>query len=576
MTDQPDGPAGAHAASAGGPPPAPSAWQRALARFGYRRPARPDQPLRELLVPPFPGEPGGPEPRLPSSGFGLTPVQQMRLVRAASWLGPLLVAVFAGVLRLIHLGQPNAVIFDETYYPKDAWSLLHHGFETAWPKDADKLLVGHPPSAPLGNEAAYVAHPPLGKWVMALGEAVFGMHPFGWRFMTALLGTLAVLLVCRIGRRLFRSTFLGCVAGLLLALDGLAFVMSRTALLDGVLMFWVLAAFGCLLVDRDRSRARLADAVGDEPDDARASTVRLGWRPWRIAAGLCLGAACATKWNGMFFLVAFAVMAVLWDSGARRLAGSSRPYRAALLRDALPAFLSTAVLAFAVYVVSWSGWIFTSGGYYRQWGAQHPASSGWGWVPDWVRSLWYYQYSVYQFNANLHTPHNYQSNPWSWLVVGRPVSFYYEQVGQGTSGCTAHQCAQEVLAIGTPALWWVSIPALIYVLWRWVFRRDWRAGALLCAVAAGYLPWFHYQARTIFYFYAVAFVPFLCLAVAMALGALIGPARASDTRRAWGTAIAGVVVAAVALNFIYFYPILTGGTLPMDAWRARMWLPTWI
>ena len=71
--------------------------------------------------------------------------------------------------------------------------------------------------------------------------------------MTALLGTLSVLMLCRIGRRLFRSTFLGCLAGALLAVDGLHFVMSRTALLDLVLMFFVVAAFGCLLIDRDRS-----------------------------------------------------------------------------------------------------------------------------------------------------------------------------------------------------------------------------------------------------------------------------------------------------------------------------------
>jgi 4-amino-4-deoxy-L-arabinose transferase-like glycosyltransferase len=97
-------------------------------------------------------------------------------------------------------------------------------------------------------------HPPLGKETIAVGEWLFGLTPFGWRLMVAILGSLAILMTARIARRMTRSNLLGCVAGLLLALDGLEFVMSRTALLDISVMFWVLAAFGCLLIVRDRSR----------------------------------------------------------------------------------------------------------------------------------------------------------------------------------------------------------------------------------------------------------------------------------------------------------------------------------
>jgi dolichyl-phosphate-mannose--protein O-mannosyl transferase len=547
------------------PIPAGTAWQRALGRFGYA--AGPNQtPLRERLVPPFR------KPALSLSGLlGMPPVS----ARVSGWLGAVLIALFAGVLRFWNLGRPNQVIFDETYYPKDAWSLLRNGYETGWPKDADKLLTGATPSVHMGDDPSYIVHPPLGKWMIAAGEWVFGMGPFGWRFSTALLGTLAVLMLARIARRLFRSTLLGCVAAALLSLDGLEFVMSRTALLDLILMFWVLAAFGCLLVDRDRMRGLLADAVGERPNDAIAARVNLGWRPWRIAAGLCLGAACATKWNGLYILAAFGLLTVLWDVGARRLAGARRPWRAALTRDAAPAFASTVVLSVAVYVVSWSGWLFTKGGYNRNWADTHDGGFV-SFVPGPLRALWDYHRQMYDFHTHLSADHDYQSNPWSWLVLGRPVSYYYETVGQGKDGCGAKECAREVLALGTPALWWAAVPALLFVLYQWAARRDWRAGAILCGVAAGYLPWFMYQDRTIFYFYAVVFVPFLCLAVTMALGALIGPEEASDTRRAWGTAIAGVVVAAVALNFIYFYPIYSGGMLPSDAWHDRMWFNTWI
>lgn len=558
-------------------------WQARLRRFGYVPRQRPG--VRQRLDPPFPR----PDTRL-GSLFGISPDAVARISRWAAWGGPILVALLAGVLRFWQLGSPHAVIFDETYYAKDAWSLLHHGYEGTWPENANDKILGDPQSIPLSPDGSYVVHPPVGKWIIALGEGLFGLNPFGWRFMMAVLGTLSVLMLCRIGRRLLRSTVLGCLAGGLMAVDGLHFVMSRTALLDLVLMFWVLAAFGCLLVDRDKSRARLADALPPlDPDSPRqagevrtdatiADRMRLGWRPWRLLAGVCLGLGFATKWNGLYILAAFGILTVLWDMGARRTAGASRPFKMMLRRDALPAFVSLPVVTLVTYVAAWSGWFATAGGYFRDWADKQGAAGPWGWLPGPLRSLWHYEHEVYEFHVNLTSGHTYQSNPWSWLVLGRPVSYFYESPKAGKDGCTdqADGCAREVLALGTPLLWWAACLALLYVLYRWFFRRDWRAGAILCGVAAGYLPWFAYQERTIFLFYAVVFVPFLCLALAMAAGALAGPPGVTDRRRTVGVVSIGVVCLLIVWNFIYFWPIYTGQTIPMDAWRQRMWFDTWI
>ncbi|KRV48861.1 hypothetical protein AQ490_23680 [Wenjunlia vitaminophila] len=547
----------------------PASWQRKLLRFGYA--PRPGTPVRERLVPPMP------DPRRMLEGWGANPALARRLAWCSGWAGPLLVAVVAGFLRFRNLGQPREVIFDETYYAKDAWSLLHLGYEGTWGegKKVNAEILDPTPTISLDPAASYIVHPPVGKWTIAIGEWMFGLEPFGWRFMPALLGTLSVLMLCRIGRRLFRSTALGCLAGGLLAVDGLHFVMSRTALLDVVVMFWVLAAFGCLLVDRDAARARLAGALpGDLPDDAVGARLWLGWRPWRVAAGVCLGLAAATKWNGFFVLAAFGVLTVLWDVGSRRVAGARSAFRSVLLRDAPLAFASLVPVALAVYVASWAGWFATDGGYFRGWASDHPSP-----LPNFLdplRSLWHYHSEMYDFHKSLEEPHTYESNPWSWLVLGRPVSYYYDDPRQGFDGCEVERCAREVLGIGTPLLWWTAVVALGYLLFRWALRRDWRAGAILCGVGAGYLPWFMYQNRTIFLFYAVVFVPFLCLAVAMALGALLGPARASEQRRMWGAVAAGVVVLLIVWNFIYFHPIFTGETIPVDGWRDRMWLDTWI
>ncbi len=293
------------------------------------------------------------------------------------------------------------------------------------------------------------------------------------------------------------------------------------------------------------------------------------------------------------YLAAFGVMIVLWDVGSRRLAGARHPWRSTLLRDAPWAFLSTVPVAVGVYVASWAGWFSHSGtysqttgwrhsGYFRHWaeteGGQSPDGLFAG-VLNPLRSLWHYERQVWDFNTTLSSPHTYQSNPWSWLVQSRPVSYFYESPGAGNDGCpidTADKCAREVLALGTPLLWWAGCAALVYLLYRWALRRDWRAGAILGAVAAGYLPWFMWQERTIFVFYAVVFVPFLCLAVAMMIGAILGPPGSPERRRVVGAVAAGTLVLLIAWNFIYFFPIYTGQAIPMDAWRNRMWFDTWI
>ncbi|HMD91370.1 MAG TPA: phospholipid carrier-dependent glycosyltransferase, partial [Trebonia sp.] len=174
------------------------------------------------------------------------------------WVGPLLVTAFAAFFRFNRLVIPRALIFDETYYAKDGWSILQHGVEWNLVQNANQLITaGHTNifQACSGTGCGeFVVQPPVGKLLIAVGEWLYGLNSVGWRVAPAFFGSLAILVMCRVARRVTRSTLLGCVAGLLLSLDGLEFVLSRTGILDIFLMFFVLAAFGCLVVDRDVSR----------------------------------------------------------------------------------------------------------------------------------------------------------------------------------------------------------------------------------------------------------------------------------------------------------------------------------
>jgi dolichyl-phosphate-mannose--protein O-mannosyl transferase len=494
------------------------------------------------------------------------------------WLGPLLVTAFGAFLRFDRLRVPRALIFDETYYAKDAWSILNHGVELNLVGNANAVIAaGHADifASCNGTSACgeYVVQPEVGKLLIAAGEWLFGLNSFGWRFASAVFGSLAILLMCRIARRMTRSTLLGCVAGLLMALDGLEFVLSRTGILDIFLMFFVLAAFGAVVIDRDISREMLAEGVARR-EGGRAGP-RLGIRRWRVAAGIFLGLAVATKWDAVWYIIGFAALGTAWDIGARRTAGLACFVRGAA-REAGWLPVTFVVIPLAVYLASWSGWFATSTGYDRDYARQHGVTIP---VISDLYSLFEYHLQAIQFGVGLRASHPYQSQPWDWLAVTRPVAFFY-QCYTGPVAGPSHYCpkgytgpewSQEVLAIGTPAIWWGSMLALLFCLGWWLLHRDWRAGAVLCGIAAGWLPWFPLVSRTKFYYYAAEFEPFLILAIVLCLGLILGPATATALRRSAGALIAGAYLLTVLLMFWYFYSILAGQVIPYHDWYSHMW-----
>ncbi|TDQ45608.1 dolichyl-phosphate-mannose--protein mannosyltransferase [Actinorugispora endophytica] len=566
------------------------------------------------------------------------------------WVAALVVAAFAGALRFIRLGDPAQVYFDETYYAKDAFGLREYGAEHETLENADALLAQGLHEIFTGG-GDFVVHPPLGKWLIAAGDSAWGLLPFGevmtptgWRLAAALFGTLSVLLLVRIALRMTRSVLLGASAGLIMALDGLHFTMSRIAMVDIFLTFLILAGFGCLVIDRDRTRARLAAATeaglgtvngvavawwetlsgvsarlargadpaygGDGPyepspkpwarvtarlaaaaadrlDTARSAdriAVRwLGVRWWRIAAGVCLGLACGTKWSALFFVAAFGLLTVAWDYGARRSVGQRRAGPRWLVVDAVPAFFQTVGVGAVFYLATWSGWLLGPNGWGRDWSLENPTAltaalpSPLRPVVDALRSLWEYHWQIWNFHSGLSADHDYASRPWEWIVMRTPVAFYYDG---DTTECGASSCSSAILSLGTPAVWWLSIPACLVLLGWWVTYRDWRAGAVLLGVAAGWLPWFAYPDRTMFAFYALPMLPFLVLALVLTLGLLMGPdvdhRDFSLRSRIIGGVVYGVVLLLVIANFAYLYPVLSAEVIPYEEWADRMWFSTWI
>lgn len=498
------------------------------------------------------------------------------------WLAPALIVLVAGILRFYNLAHPNAIVFDETYYAKDAYSYVHYGYELSWSKDANASFAAGHPSGLLTDSPEYVVHPPLGKWMIAAGMAIFGdNNPFGWRVSAAVIGTLSVALIAYVGWLLFRSMTVATIAALLAAVDGLMLVESRLALLDIFQMFWILATFACLVLDRIQARRVLARHIAEAARQNGGVLPPMPWGPsmglrlWRFAAGVCAGAAVGVKWNSLFFIAAMGLLTVFWDINARRIVGLNKWGLTALVRDGIPAFFQMIGVGLLVYLSTWAGWFQSSNAYFRRWAVENPGK-GVMWLPEDLRSLWEYHVSAFKFHSGLSSPHTYSSQAWQWLVLGRPTSYYYESPKLGSSGCTVKSCSEAILNIGNPAIWWAFIPAIIVALLVLVLKRDWRFGALLVVFGAGYFPWFMYPTRTMFYFYALSFEPFLILLLAGVLGLALSGARGSVLRARLGVTLVAIYLVGVLMLSAYFMPLWTAQVIPYEQWYSHMWFKSWI
>jgi len=401
------------------------------------------------------------------------------------------ITLMAFLLRIFHLSTPKGLVFDEIYYVDGARDYLKYGVEVT--KGAPEFIV----------------HPPVGKWLIAAGIKLFGNQEFGWRIAVAVAGTFTVYLTARIAQRIFHENKWATLSALLMTLDGLNLVMSRTALLDIFLTLFILLAVNSWLKGK------------------------------YLRFAIYLGLAMGSKWSALYFVAAFLITELVINRNILRT-------------------VRIGITSLGIYILTWFGWFTSTLGWDRN-AKSNPISS-----------LIYYHKEMLGFHTGLTEKHSYQANPWNWIVMGRPTSFFYES----PKGCGTKSCAQEVLAIGTPILWWLGAIALLFLigvnLHNFAMRElDMAALIPFLGIVAGYLPWFFFQKRTVFTFYAIAFEPFLILAIVL----LAKIAYEYDERLKYVIALA---VIAIAINFIYFYPIFTGTITTYDAWYSRMWWSSWI
>ena len=526
------------------------------------------------------------------------------------------ITAFAFLLRLFSPIMPDIASHPLSWPPVRVWGLGHpyqspNGYifdEVYFAQDACKDLVGmdyldpEPPLAKLFIAAGIVVGGtwmhydqgrtiPAGKTCEAEGTLP-GFGTWGWRLASLVFGTALVPLIYVIALRIWPDRFFATTAALLMTFDGMSFVQSRIGMIDAVALALLLLAYWVFHLHRD------------------ARTNRQWW--WTLTAlGLTLGLSVAAKWTTLAALGTMVmVMAGGWLLNKVRLeTGSGWSLGSEAWRSLAPVgprdrlvrayvyLVFLFVIPAAVYTLSYFRYnsiphcsSVTSAG--LEVPATCPASSppapalrlsrvGPIWIPTgldpgaYIHQMVVHDQWAYDYHAHLTATHTYGSPWYSWPFLLRPVAYYYQD-NLGAADISHEVLRAEVFNLGNPAIWWASIPALIYCGIYAVRRRRYAPALILLAFLAAWLP-FSRVTRVMFLYHMFGGLPFMMLALSFALAQL----RKSQFRLSFGNsalpvlegrhlAVAWILV--VVVVFIYFYPMWSGLPISSSDWTQRIWL----
>ncbi len=526
------------------------------------------------------------------------------------WFGICLFGIwlFSVGVRFWGLGRFNTLVFDEVYYAKFAHQYLSH-------------------------QPFFDGHPPLSKYIIAisiwLGEQVpFGQAekngltgglyaPWTYRWLNALTGSFLPLVIAGVAYQLLHRQSYALIAALLAALDGLLLVESRYALNNVyLLIFGLVGWWGLLLALNTQPRA-----------DSGSETLALRRAGWLVLAGVGFGASASIKWNGLWFLLgAYGLWCVAqglawlprlfsrlssrrprgqrleelspaWDDtdspDSRSPAGPPSPLQRLAQLHGWQVGLYLGVVPFVTYALEWIPHLTLN------------AKQGY-WQDFWALQDEILSYHLHVGNGP--TVHPYCSPWYSWLVMWRPVAYFYQVTGKGDPLPTeqslpptnGEQVIYDVHAMGNPILWWLSTIAIalclvivIGLLVQWVqgqrrgatatassmgaIARQWQLQPteqwlvifLLVNYAAQLLPWARVTRCAFLYHYMGAY-----LFASLALAWLLDRWLRSDRPSLRYIGIATLMV--IGLAFLYWLPIYLGLPISPDEFNRLMWLKSWI
>ena len=395
------------------------------------------------------------------------------------------------VRRLDHM---HSTYFDEIYYPRTAYEFIHSLDVYEW------------------------THPPLGKVIISWGIQLFGMTPFGWRFMNVMSGILALIPLYFLAKNLFKSSFWAGFATFIFAFDFMHFVQSRIATLDSFVLLFIIAMYYFMYKYTQTNFFK---------DGLAKTLVPL------FLSGLFMAFAIATKWSGGFGAIGIAVVffvAII----KRYLEYRAYPetnkgfYKNAGITLVCCVGFFIAIPA-VIYILSYIPF-YATGSLYPEMG--------------FFAAIVQNQVDMVNFHLHLDATHRFSSYWWEWIINWRPMLFFDYLPAEGIT--------QNISTFGNPAVWWGGIPALVYTLHR-AFKKDFRAVFLMLGYLSLFVPWL-FASRLAFIYYYYPNVLFLALMIAYSIKEAEIIERIRLSKKIIACAFAGITFAL----FLMFYPVISG------------------
>lgn len=420
----------------------------------------------------------------------------------------------------------NSMYFDEIYHGRTAYEFLH------------------------GLTSYENTHPPMGKILIALGIAVFGMNPFGWRIVGTLFGIAMVPLVYLFAKRLSKDTLMAAFACVLFAFDFMHFTQTRIATIDVYITFFVILMYYFMY---QYSTLSFYDT------SLKRTLLPLG------ACGVCMGMGVACKWTGVYAGCGLAV--IFFATMYRRYreyvyagtepSGETEGISHKLIRKHFVPYTRSTILFCLVFFVAVPALIYLLSYIpFRDYSDR-----------ELIGRLFYNQYTMFSYHSGLDSTHDFSSAWYEWPIMKRPIWYYSRVVTDTAEG----GLREGISAFGNPAVWWAGIPAFLYMVYLWAKKKDKTAAFLIIGYMAQYLPWFFVTRITFIYHY----FPSVVFVVLMIMYSFY-QWKQSQVRLAVIVVMVLYAAATVGL-FLLFYPVLSGA--PVEAafvTKYLRWFPSWV
>lgn len=416
----------------------------------------------------------------------------------------------------------NSTYFDEIYHARTAYEMIH------------------------GLYCYENTHPPLGKAIMAIGILIFGMCPFGWRFMGTLFGVIMLPVMYLIARKLTDKTWLSTVITLLFALDFMHFTQTRIATIDVFVTLFIMLEYYFMLCYYRMS-------FYDTP--LKKTFIPL------ILSGVFMGLGCGAKWTGVYagFGLAVIFFAVLFRRYMEYRRAVSEPkgktgeiehgyivnnFNILVMKTLCFCIVAFIVIPAVIYLLSYIP-------YNNDVRSQNKGL---------VERMFDSQTSMYNYHSALESEHPYSSTWYEWPTIARPMLYYVESVGDGVS--------EGISAMGNPLIWWIGIPAFVYLVYLVIRNRDRIALFLAVGYLSQYFPWMPVKRCTFIYHYFPS-VPFVVLMIGYSIYILVK--KYPKTKPA-----VFVYAALVAFLFVAFFPVISAYPATLTYAKLLKWFGRWV